>query len=191
MSMNVETKAAILRQEWPELIERARKENWSQYKIADAIWPLTVDRREIASDVCNQMLWHIRTGYSNGCGNWERIYEPTLLVEDRPHSVVLEYWCDNGHAWTCQWHKDFIGWPNSRMGLPIKKPSNKPISQSRRFSILRRDGFKCQTCGRSAEEDGVKLHVDHQQPLSKGGSNDDENLWTLCQDCNLGKGATL
>jgi hypothetical protein len=61
------------------------------------------------------------------------------------------------------------------------------ISHRRRYTILQRDGFKCQLCGRTAEHDQVRLEVDHQQPVSKGGTNDDANLWTLCNDCNAGK----
>ena len=56
-----------------------------------------------------------------------------------------------------------------------------------RYDILRRDGFRCTICGRG-QEDGVKLHVDHIKPVSKGGRTTPDNLRTLCQDCNLGKG---
>jgi len=62
-----------------------------------------------------------------------------------------------------------------------------PIPVGQRFRILRRDGYRCQLCGRS-QVDGVKLHVDHKLARVNGGSNDDENLWTLCEGCNLGKG---
>ncbi|MBO5511317.1 MAG: HNH endonuclease [Clostridia bacterium] len=57
-----------------------------------------------------------------------------------------------------------------------------------RYEILRRDGFKCQICGATAD-DGVKLHVDHIKPVSKGGKTERNNLRTLCERCNLGKGA--
>jgi 5-methylcytosine-specific restriction endonuclease McrA len=51
---------------------------------------------------------------------------------------------------------------------------------------MKRDGYRCQLCGNS-QEGGAKLHIDHRTPLAKGGSNEDDNLWTLCEDCNLGK----
>ncbi len=51
---------------------------------------------------------------------------------------------------------------------------------------MRRDGFKCQICGSTAK-DGVKLHVDHIIPVSKGGKTEPKNLRTLCDRCNLGK----
>lgn len=68
---------------------------------------------------------------------------------------------------------------------PYAKERGK-LTAGMRYDILRRDGFKCKICGRSAE-DGVKLHVDHIIPVSKGGKTEWDNLRTLCQDCNLGK----
>ena len=56
-----------------------------------------------------------------------------------------------------------------------------------RFQIFKRDGYRCQVCGVSAQDNAV-LHVDHKIPRSKGGTDNPKNLWTLCQDCNLGKG---
>ena len=60
------------------------------------------------------------------------------------------------------------------------------MSPSLRYNILQRDGFRCVLCGRG-REDGVKLHVDHIVPVSKGGRTVSDNLRTLCEDCNLGK----
>lgn len=57
-----------------------------------------------------------------------------------------------------------------------------------RFSVLARDGFRCRYCGRSSQEDGVKLLVDQIVPGSKGGTNEPSNLVTCCADCNHGKG---
>ena len=78
-----------------------------------------------------------------------------------------------------------------RSQVKIRKRSKRvPIAPSRRFEILKRDGFKCQLCGIS-REDGAQLEVDHRIPVTKGGSNDDHNLWTLCFDCNRGKGLEI
>lgn len=52
--------------------------------------------------------------------------------------------------------------------------------------VFLRDGFRCQICGKTPA-DGVKLHADHIYPISKGGTSDEENLITLCGDCNCGK----
>ncbi len=52
-----------------------------------------------------------------------------------------------------------------------------------RDEIFERDGFKCLECG--AEE---KLTIDHIIPRSRKGDNGKENLRTLCNKCNAGKG---
>lgn len=70
-----------------------------------------------------------------------------------------------------------------------QKKSDKirePISQKLRHQVLQRDHSKCRRCGQGPE-DGVKLMVDHKIPVDWGGKTDLENLWTLCEPCNLGK----
>lgn len=64
----------------------------------------------------------------------------------------------------------------------------EPIPSRLRFDVLRRDGFRCYYCGRTAA-DGVKLHVDHIEPLAEGGRTIIENLVAACDTCNLGKGS--
>lgn len=60
------------------------------------------------------------------------------------------------------------------------------MTDSLRYDVLKRDGFRCVICGRTAD-DGVKLHVYHIKPVSKGGKTEYENLRTLCDQCNFGK----
>lgn len=67
-----------------------------------------------------------------------------------------------------------------------RKRERAKMSDSLRYDILRRDGFRCQICGRT-QADGVKLHVDHIIPIAKGGKTVKSNLRTLCDQCNLGK----
>ncbi len=63
------------------------------------------------------------------------------------------------------------------------------MSPKLQYQIFKRDDFRCVICGRSAK-DGVQLHVDHIKPVSKGGRSEISNLRTLCDRCNLGKGAS-
>jgi len=72
-------------------------------------------------------------------------------------------------------------------GTVLSQPVYRGVTV--RFRIFDRDGFRCRYCGRSAREDGVKLHLDHVTPRSMNGTDVDGNLVTACQDCNLGKGA--
>lgn len=66
--------------------------------------------------------------------------------------------------------------------------TRKAISKKTRFEIFKRDSFVCQYCGSTPPS--VVLHVDHITPVALGGKNDDENLITACEGCNLGKSAT-
>lgn len=66
----------------------------------------------------------------------------------------------------------------------------RSISLSLRYKVLQRDRFRCVCCGASpASTLGVVLHIDHITPWSRGGQNSLENLRTLCEACNLGKGS--
>lgn len=60
-----------------------------------------------------------------------------------------------------------------------------------RFEVFMRDNFTCRYCGRTVKEDGVKLHIDHIIPKSKGGKNNLSNLITSCLECNYGKCCVL
>ena len=61
-----------------------------------------------------------------------------------------------------------------------------------RYAVLKRDNFKCVLCGASPATDPCcKLHVDHIVAWSRGGRTIISNLRTLCEPCNLGKGAQL
>lgn len=71
-----------------------------------------------------------------------------------------------------------------------RKRERSLMTNKLRYSILKRDGFKCQLCGRTANDD-VKLHIDHILPVSKGGKTEPSNLRVLCDACNLGKSDDL
>jgi hypothetical protein len=66
------------------------------------------------------------------------------------------------------------------------------MTQALRQLIKERDGFSCQMCGLSAQEEkNLLLEIDHIVPLSKGGITSEENLQTLCWRCNRSKGSKL
>jgi 5-methylcytosine-specific restriction endonuclease McrA len=82
-----------------------------------------------------------------------------------------------------EWCKEnYVEIPN---WIQIKR---QPIKPSLRFEILKRDNYRCQMCGVTAK-DGATLEIDHIYPVSKGGTNELDNLQVLCRECNAGKGA--
>lgn len=67
-----------------------------------------------------------------------------------------------------------------------KQENVRTISGKTRLDVFERDDYRCQMCGRTVD-DGIKLHIDHIVPFSKGGSNEMDNLQVLCHECNLAK----
>ena len=61
-----------------------------------------------------------------------------------------------------------------------------------RWRVLSVSNGKCTMCGRNSSH-GIVLHVDHIKPRSKYPDLELEidNLQVLCEDCNLGKGASI
>jgi 5-methylcytosine-specific restriction endonuclease McrA len=69
-----------------------------------------------------------------------------------------------------------------RLATYIRIPV-KQVLLSRK-NIIKRDGGRCQYCGKKAAE----MTVDHVIPKNKGGADTWENLVAACQECNNKKG---
>jgi hypothetical protein len=68
------------------------------------------------------------------------------------------------------------------------------MSPQLRNAILERNGYTCQLCGAGAGDPDptnpsrkARLHVDHDTPISQGGTDDPSNLRVLCSACNQGR----
>src|SRR5262245_30825116 len=70
-----------------------------------------------------------------------------------------------------------------------KRMKHKGLSQSIRWQVLARDGFRCRYCGRQAGDLGVVLEADHLISLADGGTDAMDNLVAACRACNGGKSA--
>lgn len=66
------------------------------------------------------------------------------------------------------------------------------IRQEKRLAIYIRDNFICMHCKRDLRTitpgDGLRIELDHVIPVSKGGSNQANNLITSCSACNQERG---
>lgn len=62
------------------------------------------------------------------------------------------------------------------------RTGRQPIPRKLRHQVFQRDGYRCRECGASKDE--TSLEIDHIVPVAKGGTNDIDNLQTLCRECN-------
>jgi hypothetical protein len=65
--------------------------------------------------------------------------------------------------------------------------ARKSLPAEIRQLIIDRDDNTCVYCGEVSGE----MHIDHIVPVSRGGSDDPDNLCVACRSCNLSKGAKL
>lgn len=59
------------------------------------------------------------------------------------------------------------------------------LGSQEKFKIAFRDEFTCQFCGDRPGNSGIE--IDHLIPVSKSGSDNEENLIATCKKCNRGK----
>lgn len=88
---------------------------------------------------------------------------------------------------------DYLDWIKEQEKKIVKKQAKRDIVTRRRsdfakerdrlmLALIERDGYECAECG---ETEG--LSIDHVIPLSKGGSDELDNLQLLCKGCNSSK----
>jgi hypothetical protein len=79
--------------------------------------------------------------------------------------------------------------PTKAVQVKHSEENQRQVGPRLRFLVFQRDRFRCVACGLSpATELNIVLHADHIVPVALDGKTVIENLQTLCQDCNLGKG---
>ena len=75
-----------------------------------------------------------------------------------------------------------LGWEPQRGRRRAKKRAELPAAVRR--AVYERDAYRCRTCAT-----WLDLTVDHVVAESNGGSDELDNLQTLCLSCNCRKGA--
>ncbi|MFJ4228108.1 HNH endonuclease [Paenarthrobacter nicotinovorans] len=127
----------------------------------------------------------------------ERKNDPPTMVEIRAHAAAV---AGASHSQTDRRVRDLRDVYG--IEVPCRRIDGKPRyvleglrdpTEPRRIGISRRLrahvllSQRCAQCGKTPNEDGVKLEVDHKLPLKWGGDSDIDNLQALCHECNNGK----
>ena len=155
--------------------------NISDYELFDNIkdvW-IALERQPKYSEFKSPLSKYSAGTYENRFGSWRKALEAFVnyINSDNPKEAPSK---DNIQSKS----QELTGTGNNTI-----KKTKRDISERLRFAILLRDGFRCQSCGKSPlKSPGIELHVDHIIPWSQGGETVAENLQTKCKKCNLGKG---
>lgn len=70
-------------------------------------------------------------------------------------------------------------------GFPLTAAFERRRAVALRKQVMARDGNTCRYCGCATQ----RPHVDHVQPISRGGKSTLDNLVVACAPCNLSKGS--
>ncbi len=121
--------------------------------------------------------------------------DPVPQRRDSGWTTVVSYlvtvlqWLWVGTRWTSIMAMDISLWlilsvtENTRSVRPTIRVT---FSKEERAAIARSQKYRCMYCGVRLRTDN--LQIDHMYPVSRGGSNDDDNLQALCRRCNIRKG---
>lgn len=143
------------------------------YQNLEAVWN-TVGRQPKQSDMRFPLSTIGHDAYCRRFGSWRKALEAFVAYAngDSDETVSIEQSAETA--------------PSTSVEAP--QPTSRNISWRLRFLVMRRDGFRCQQCGRSPSvTPGTVLVIDHIHPWSKGGESVYDNLRTLCEVCNGGK----
>lgn len=111
-------------------------------------------------------------------GSSKGVWQGSVICSKPTNSENI-FICDETRCGDCIFFE-----PNEgvRRQTSIKR---NPIESRLRHEVFKRDQFRCKECGRGNKE--VVLHVDHIIPVSQGGTDELDNLQTLCSACNFAK----
>ncbi len=152
------------------------------------LWNQTLEkegRRPYTTDLKKYVCGISQCTYSRSFGSWKKALKEAYdyvtekdIIDDLPSET----------------QKEFVLSPQAKPKIesstgPPRSVERKHISIRKRFFVFKRDHFSCVICGRSGV--GVKLELDHRVPISKRGTDDLDNLQTLCFECNRGKRDSL
>jgi len=140
------------------------------FKNLEDVW-IKLGRQPKYRDLIKPLSEHCSNTYAERFGSWRKALEQ-----------FVEYMNEEGRQ-------------SSEEGIKIleidrstKHKTKRNVNWRLRFLVMRKDNFKCKSCGRSpASDSNIVLHVDHIKAWANGGETVLENLQTLCSKCNIGK----
>lgn len=159
-----------------------KKNKVSEYSCLEEIERLWVElgRQPTTADIKNGISKYSLHTYERRFGSWRKALEFFVDYMNGIKDVDSSNNCDE-----TEMKPERV---QSSENITVTHRTKRDINLRMRFSVMKRDNFKCCLCGRTpATTPGLELQIDHIIPWSKGGETVIENLQTLCSDCNIGK----
>lgn len=185
---------------------RSRFGSFSKGLEAAGIQPHPAKNQNFTGEQCFENIASVWVHFGRA-PKYREMFEPPSTIQGKTYVIRWGTWRKTLKA--------FVDWANSegeseksvesdpgpdqaipetrRVDPPLRNEADcREIRPGLRFKVFMRDRFRCVTCGRSpATHLDVDLHADHVLAVANGGKTTFENLQTLCQTCNLGKGRTI
>ena len=138
---------------------------------------------------CDECWYAHQKGYDRGR---EQI-AVAAVIEAADHLArvldLFDYlwqWGDGYGAWVTEVVEDALAAHGFQRYQPEPKPKDrnqrKAVSPGKIVAAMQKSNGVCVACGTDE-----RLQVDHIIPVSRGGTNDLDNLQMLCKSCNASK----
>jgi len=166
-------------------------DSWSHRLLLDATTPASLDKEDLEAIkrwcIHNHKVLGLLSCYRHNGRRWS-----SFFASEDDLKLVID--SDIAGEQEKQDAKDALVRIEKKKRERVEGEAKRHYSRKRRnqfaeerpdlmLALIERDGYQCKNCGNQEN-----LTVDHIIPLSKGGSDNLDNLQILCQSCNSSKG---
>jgi hypothetical protein len=107
-------------------------------------------------------------------------FDPSDYPIEFPPKIILESYCTQfSHICPVFFVREIF------TETKDTRRTDSTISRPTMIKVVRRDNSQCQKCGKILKDDEIEF--DHIIPVSKGGSDEVQNVRVTCLDCNRKK----
>lgn len=152
-----------------------------------ARWRTANSIRKLGGSAFNRGLAYLKAVHPEAAHADEMSYVMKIKDYQRRIREMAE------HGWMIESNVDDPSLPPGSYRLMTLEQAPPRIRQAikLRHEVFARDKHRCVDCGKNPASDGIVLHAHHLKMVSEGGTNDVDNLVSVCPDCHAGRHALM